>query len=146
MAESTQASDDSQLHWFWKLTTKWWFFPVLYITLSLLVMLTIVLFSLKKIGGISDFFSLWMLIILFMPSGIFAIINLLLIHKTFFTDGLAVLGYLLPGALIHVFHITLIIVIYRAWKNKRKLLRWLILTLFFLMILEFSGCVLTFWH
>lgn len=31
MAEIKQTSNDSQLHWFWRITTKWWFFPAFYV-------------------------------------------------------------------------------------------------------------------
>ena len=30
---------DEQLHWFWELTTKWWFFPVFYIFLIFILMI-----------------------------------------------------------------------------------------------------------
>lgn len=44
MAKQKQNADDSQLHWFWRLTTKWWFFPVFYISLSLITFFLSILF------------------------------------------------------------------------------------------------------
>ena len=37
--------DDSQLHWFWRLTTKWWFFPVFY---GFLILVSSLLFALTS--------------------------------------------------------------------------------------------------
>ncbi|MBI2652995.1 hypothetical protein HYX00_06015 [Candidatus Woesearchaeota archaeon] len=32
----TQKLEDSKLHWFWNITTQWYFFPILWFTLALL--------------------------------------------------------------------------------------------------------------
>ena len=75
-----QNTDNSQLHWFWKLTTKWWFFPAFY--LALVVILTILAWILPPIAqrtaparssrfGYQTFFVLlWV-----MPQGLFWLIG-----------------------------------------------------------------------
>ena len=73
--------DDSQLHWFWKLTTKRYFFPVFYF--SLLALQTIVYFINKE--GIS---------VLLHPIYIF---GNMIIFMFFAPAGLLYLTFILQG-------------------------------------------------
>ena len=73
MVGNNQNADDSQLHWFWKLTTKWWFFPVFYISLSLVAFLisVILVLTIESTFDMDDA----LLILITMPAGVIILLE-----------------------------------------------------------------------
>lgn len=121
----TSKVDDSQLHWFWRITTKHYFFPFYYIGLTLLLA---IMFG---YGGIFP-------LLIGMPIGLTYLIALPLegLHqqKLINSDFAAILA-----VSFHLIYTTGIFTI-NIYKKKGILLKWLIITLFLLATLSFVGC------
>lgn len=114
---------DEQLHWFWRLTTKWWFFIALYLFLVILLSFYI---SIKYNA------SAFLGVILVMPLGIFYWFGLL--------DN--------PSSANPIFIILVYVVmafssatIYYLKFKRGIILKWLIIILILLMVGSFGGCV-----
>lgn len=127
-----------ELHWFWKLTTKWWFFPILYLSL---VLTFSVITSIKSFtSGINSMLrntlGTFLYTLILMPGGLVYFLQKL-IDPTNFTDVAISLSLI-----FHPFAILSIILIYYFRYKKKIILNWLILILLLLIILSFSGCVL----
>jgi len=129
MAPPKQNNDE--LHWFWRLTTKWWFLPAFYIFLALLVPLFV------NEGTSADVWSAYFISIMIMPVGILWFFSFLINEKILY-DYIQI-----PFLIIsHIFQISSIILI-QLYKSKfNKVLKWLIILLLFLIILSFIGCVI----
>src|SRR3989344_8691426 len=118
MAELKQKLDDSQLHWFWKLTTKWWFFPVFYVLF--VVLLTIILWNQK--GGHSDeAFSFFLYALYFMPNGLLYLLSYL--SKPLYTKTGA-LFFIFPGIVFIIS--TALIILPNYYKKQKSLRKWII--------------------
>jgi len=138
--------DDSQLHWFWKLTTKWWFFPVFYVVLAFLA--TIQLLSINGKGTFSQFIDasahIFFLILVFMPTGLQFYLS-----KFYYKYYLAYYISPVPSArqmelIMFTFDgfIIISIIMIQYFKLKKNItLKWLIITLIVLLLLAFFGCV-----
>lgn len=126
MPEIKQKSDDSQLHWFWRVTTKLYFFPLFYITLALLLSILDGLMR-KEVSLGTFFYALAM-----MPQGLLLLVGIL--H--FVQDS--------PLPIYLVFHPLLLasIIVINYYKTRKKVvLKWLIITWLLLIILSFAGCL-----
>ena len=136
---NTKNIDDLQLHWFWKLTTKRYFFPVFYF--SLLALQTIVYFFNKE--GISVLlhpiyiFGNMIIFMFFAPAG--------LLYLTFILQGkdynLGVMQSITAVFLI-IFWLLIPISISKIYIYKsrhNKVLKWFILTLIIVMLISFVG-------
>lgn len=134
MPELIQKSDDSQLHWFWKLTTKWWFFPLFYLFLAIFL---VIIWKIK--GSDKNFIPLFFGLIIMMPDGLLAILNLLrIIPKNVFFSSL---GLFFPYIFNALSILSIIVIVY--YKNKKnQILKWLLLTLLILLLLSFIGCAI----
>ena len=104
-------------------------------SLSFLLLIIDLIFDKLKIENLITY-------IIFMPAGILAFIQLVVRIK--FNDGLAWLGYAIPFAFVmQLVNITFAIVISYSYKRRKSILKWMIITLLILMILEFSGCAIS---
>jgi len=122
-------SDDIQLHWFWKVTTKPYFLPLFYTILALL--LGIIDGLMRKEGitieGVIYAFA-------FMPQGLGFLVLWV---------GLIDLIQEIPP-IYFIFHPLLLISIFviNYYKSKKNIiLKWLIITWLLLIILSFAGCL-----
>lgn len=129
MPENKPKSNEN-LHWFWKLTTKWWFFPVFYIAL-VFIFLAI---KGKLIEGDDTIFNISMLLYL-MPNGLFYFLGLDIGSGSFLPPRIR---YFPP--LFHTLFIFSIIIIQYFKLKKNKILKWLIILLILLLLLSFFGC------
>ncbi len=143
----TSVSNEN-LHPFWKFTIKWWFFPSLYIFLASLYIIIVGLTAAELLPGYIDGEHANLLILYFMPHGLIYLLETFPIIKYIFQ-----LVYYIPGAsflfdrgffplFFHLFFIASIIKIQNDKIKKRKVLKWLIVTLILLLVLSFSGCVI----
>ncbi|MBI2659428.1 hypothetical protein HYX05_05015 [Candidatus Woesearchaeota archaeon] len=133
MAELNQKSDDSQLHWFWRLTTKWWFFPVFYV---FLVVLLVIIWKIK--GENENFIPLFFGLVITMPDGLLFFVELVQGPSN---DRYLQLAAFFPF-IFHIFLITSVsIIVYFKYKEGR-VLRWIILPLLILLISSFIGCAI----
>ncbi len=139
MDKIEQSSNDSQLHWFWNLTTKWWFFPLFYLTLSFLFA---VLWRIISKSPMSLYIILYTLY--FLPNGFVMLIppvNLLLQYALGGLFGGIGDDFYVGFPLLALPLIILsILVIYYYKRKKNKILKWLIISLFLFLILSFLGC------
>lgn len=135
-------SDDSQLEWFWELTTKWWFFPVFYVFLTFLVT---IIWKLK--GHEDSFLGLFSALLLVLPSGIIFILQFI---RTFgilspfngtFDQFINAASMVAPLIFLPFMLLSIIRIAYYKIK-KGKILKWLIITLLLYLTLSFVGCSL----
>ena len=129
--------DDSQLHWFWKLTTKWYFIPLFY---TLIVTLQTMIYFVNKEGIDVLLHPVYLVtntivFMLFVPAG--------LIHLIFTVQGI---DYKVMQSISAVFLIifwllfSISISKIHIYKSKHsKVLKWLIITLIIVMLLSFIG-------
>ena len=128
MAE-VKSTDDSQLHWFWKYTTKWWFFPVYYVVLVFLLSFLYMLDK-KEILALLGFAY----ILISMPIGLLYLAN---IPK----EGTYQVLSEWDGSYIFILLFIVLFSIITYYKYKKEtILKWLIITLFLLITLSFVGC------
>ncbi|MEK6984597.1 MAG: hypothetical protein AABX33_08535 [Nanoarchaeota archaeon] len=132
MVEPRQKIENSELHWFWELTTKGWFFPVFYV--SLVLFLSLVHAYIDKEWSLFVFLQFLYL----MPSGLGVLLNLLNIN--FKEDTYFKVLYVWP-LIFHLITLISIIAIVYFKQKKSIIIKWLIITLLLLMILSFVGCV-----
>ena len=127
----TRPFSQEDLHWFWRLTTQRWFFSGFY--LALVLFLTIIW---KIEGAKRDFFGVFLELLYFMPSGLLFILG---------RDGVIVSpsaqAAIVFPLLFHPAAIISVTIISHFKNKKNKILKWLILTLLFLLISAFAGCV-----
>ena len=134
-----QEVNDSQLHWFWRLTTKWWFFPLFYFILALILAL---------LAFIQDPSHIWgyiFLSIILMPQGLIGFLTVLLSSHGNVVNLQQELGF--SNFVVLYFAIAVIIIISYSWiiyskYRLNKVLKWLIIILMLIIILSFSGCIL----
>ncbi|MEK6983619.1 MAG: hypothetical protein AABX33_03525 [Nanoarchaeota archaeon] len=122
---------DSQLNWFWKLTTKWWFFPVFYVFLTMLLSLVDVIFHNKPN---------WLTYIVFMPSGVMFIVQLIIKNKMFNDQFFINTSLVWFAIFFHLINIFLIILITNTYNKRKIVVKWVIIILMLLMIIQFLGC------
>lgn len=151
MAQQQELKEsDEQLHWFWKLTTKWWFFPVFYVSLALVltIIVLVVYANQSKFSDIRNPFGLFALIIIFMPGGLVSMLNVFS-NPNVLLNSNSMVAVPFPGLmsdnlriiLTFIYHPLAILSVISIFKNRKKILKWLILTLLFTMLLSFSGCI-----
>lgn len=147
MAKQQQIKQsDEQLHWFWKLTTKWWFFPLLYVSLALIFSFIYSaqnyieerLNILSYLLGVLQIFPLTLIL---MPFGIFYFIYILTGYKLSDLGWLRRLYIVLYFGTIAVFLFNLVVYKYEGEYSMGVKHRWMIITLLLVLILSFAGCV-----
>lgn len=117
----------SKLDIFWNITSKWYFFPLLYLSL----VVTLILSEPRN-------FEFMFFIMYLMPNGIFYFVNLLSGYQIENES----MVFIFP--LIYFLLIIISISIIQYYKFKRKIiLKWLILSILLLILLTFSGCIAT---
>lgn len=141
MVNQAQKSQDLKLHWFWNLTTKWWFFPLFAYLLSFLYLL---IFDSGQLFYYDITWSLWLTFGMFIsiPSGIayfiIAVIQLITGWNMFFVGGIVIM---LTSATFYVYFAVSIFKIVKSKENK--IFKKRIITLFLLIILSFIGIILS---
>ena len=110
---------------FWKLATKWYFFPTFYLLLCVLLRL------IQTFLGNSEGSLLF--IIANLPMGI-----PILLDKMFNISEFG--GKYFPTIMHSVSIVSAIVII--LCKRKNIILKWLIISLMLLFLLEFSGCLI----
>ena len=161
MVKIKKKPDNSKLHWFWKITTKWWFFLVFYYSLYLIFN---ILYEFFRPGGYNSLDFHYTFFLIRRDGGIFGILSFLfrsiagilgesLLSLLFFPFGLvAILDLIFPNSgdflsffpffIGNAFIFSLMIAIPYFKYKKKQILKWLIIALFLVMILSFSGCVI----
>ena len=134
MQKTKKFYSNQYVHWFWNLTTKWWFFPIFYLFLVLLVT---VIWKVK--GTERTFLSTLALLLIYMPSGLLVFLDKL---RVLTGDSLTITAGFFPYFFHPVAIASLIVIQYYKYK-KNKILKWLVLTLLFLLVLAFVGCTLS---
>ena len=130
--------NSSKPHRFWEFTSKWYFFPLFYLTLAILFIIIS-----KLIGrylDVKDFvgiISLFLTVLYIMPSGLLFFLVLIGIKDRYLT-----VPALYFPILFHVFTVASIVVISYFKYKKHRILKWIIITLFLLFILSFIGCII----
>jgi len=142
---SPKNTNTSEIHWFWRLTTKWYFFPSLYLILAIILsMLAIILKSNvfeSQLSEIKDFPNALSFMLIFLGSGLIFLIlpsitSLLEVPRfmpDFFSWALVLIS--------HIFIISSYFVIPYFWKKKKIILKKLIIVLLIFLLLNFSSCV-----
>jgi len=128
MDQIKQPSGDSNLHWFWKLATQWWFFPVFYVALVLLLFLLHA--SLDKELKLANFLQFLFL----MPAGLIPLLGIDTPERSYSK----VLSYV-----VLLFHLVVIpsMITIQYFKLKNKMVpKWLIIIPLLLIIMSFIGC------
>jgi len=132
-------SNTQELRGFWRIATKWYFFPLFYTILVLL--LTVIPFSIKS-RSLSVHMEIFLETLAFMPAGLLVLLEFAGID----IDHLGIdfirtenLVFILP-IFFFVFAIASIISIQYFKNRKGKILKWLIITLLLVMLLSFLGC------
>lgn len=138
-------TSDKKIHWFWNLTTKWWFFPLFWFFLS-------VLFGVIFAASDLFYYNLdvsWMIFIIFgifmnMPQGLAYLILLLinLIIKVGY-DSPSLLIILLTHTIFYVYFAVSIFKIVKSKNKENKILKRRIIILFLLILLGFIGLIVT---
>ena len=148
MAQHRIKESDEQLHWFWRITTKWWFFLVFYLLLALILGILNVLFPPEPSMSeqvLNENFMIILSNILF--ASMFNIIALHIGIGIFFDKlfGNSNAAYWIATILTYIFYpfiiISTIFIIYFRYK-KDKILKWLIIALLLTLISSFSGCIM----
>ena len=124
---------DSQLHWFWRVTTKWYFFPVFYAFLAFLIAAVFIPVREGYYSNLLDFFETFGFTLMLMPFGIAFFISPNL-------DKISMGGVFIAWGTIIFWLISMILVPYFKLR-KNKVIRWLIFTTLIIMILSFAGRV-----
>ena len=125
MVKNVQKLDDSKLHWFWDLTTKKWFFLVLYFSLTLLLLIYANVKYRAPAPALLGF-------IVSMPIGLLYLFGLF--NKSELQSFIFV-------CVFYIFMVSSIIYLNYIKYKKGIILKWLIIILILLMILSFAGCV-----
>lgn len=124
----------SKLDKFWEITSKWYFFPALYLILSFLIFI--------YLRGYEDIepIKILLLTIYLVPNGVFYFIYLYTGNKIS-----VIFGNFLPlFYFTFVIVVTLIIQYFKLRKNR--IIKWLILLILLLFILTFFGCAAGQWQ
>ena len=111
-----------QLHWFWRLTTKWWFFPLFYITLALILAV-----------AVGNPLAILMIVI-FMPLGLLVWPSIILGGS----KGGSALGIMELIFVCLIMIIPYLLIVYAKYRLN-KVLKWLIIILMLMMALSFLG-------
>src|SRR3989338_3015994 len=124
-----------KLNRFWNVTSKWYFFPALYIILTFLVFL-----YLKGYNDVKSPIEIFLYMIFLIPNGIIYF-NYLLTGK----KSTVIVGAFLPYFYFAL--MALIIVIIQYFKIRKKIiLKWIILVMFIVIFLTFFGCAAGNWE
>ena len=122
---------DSKLGWFWGITTKWYFFPLFYLFLSIVIYIS------RSYYNDVDKYKIFYYTLFFMPNGLFYFTYILTGQKT--PD---VVGLFFPDFYFGFLLILIIIMQFIRWiNNKNIILRWLIIIVILIILLSFAGCV-----
>ncbi len=128
---------------FWKLSVKWWFFPLIYIILSEIALLYIINpMSNRNVMPATEIKLITNLMFaapLYMGLGLQFIID-----KMMYTQQNSVLNRgigVVFSVAIPIFILISSIVLQKTYKSKGVILRWLVIILIVLIILTFGGCV-----
>ena len=144
--DSAQQNNPNE-SWFWNLTTKWWFFPVFYVSLA--VIYTTLALLLSELGFGSHYIGItspsiikvlvfFLYVLIFLPHGFFYFVYLLSGGRSGNAAGFW------PAWTIF-FHLVFLylMVIVPYWKYKKNIiLKWLIISLILFLVLSFAGCSL----
>jgi len=122
-------NNKEELHWFWKITSKWYFFPIFYVFLAFIV----AFISAIKDKNLSQIWEFSLYSLVWMPNG-------LNYYPQYFDIKLEYNGSIFS---LIFFGVSLsIIIIIQFFKIKyKKILKPFIIVLLILFILAFSGCV-----
>lgn len=121
---------------FWRISSKWYFFPAFYALLVLLFVFVLSGEQSYRNGSFLDleeFGETFLLAIYFLPNGL-----LLILPEAKRMIG-EELFFVFP-AIFHAFWIISTIVIQIFKYKKKKILRWLVIAVFVAMIISFLGC------
>ncbi|MEK6984378.1 MAG: hypothetical protein AABX33_07425 [Nanoarchaeota archaeon] len=133
MSEDKATAQSKHAFDFWKLAVKWYFFPLLYIILTLLFTIIVP----TKGHNLGDLFRIFLVTLYYLPNGL---VYLILVLSTYPKHRFGnVLIYLFP-IVFHVFWIASAIIIQFFKVKKGRILRWLVITVFLAMLLSFLGC------
>ena len=134
MQKQKSFSSNKDVHWCWKITTKWWFFPVFYLFLALL---GAVIWKLK--GGEKEFLNYFIVLLIFMPAGLALFLGPILekVSLGMFQSGEVLIS--LPYFFHPLAFISYIVILYYKYK-KHRIIKWLVLALLILLVLSFIGC------
>lgn len=138
MAQQQQikASDDKELHWFWRVTTTWYFFPLMYLSLALIALILKILF-IEYDGVYLDIF----LVITYFSTSYLQLLEYLLgvFHlSTFFIFGRYINYSFFVWAIL--FHIIIFLsspIIYYYRLKHKKILKFLIILILSFLFLSF---------
>lgn len=137
-----------ELHWFWQITTKWYFFPLLYVLMVLLLTIgevwTLVLSDERYVINFTSFSGQFFYIFIsFFPFGLLWFLQLFGLGLHFEIVGLGqsvspfakyyyTATYLIP-------FISMFLIVY--FKRKKNIvLKWLVISLLLFMFISFVGC------
>ena|SRR3989338_1725199 len=122
---------------FWKLSIKWYFFPILYVVLALLF---VVIYIIKESVGFNNFGKMggvFLMSLYFLPNGLILLIEEL---GSYVQREAGEEFFLVFPIVFHMFWIVSVGVIQFFKIRSGKIVRWLIITVFLAMILSFIGC------
>ena len=125
MDKNQQIKSNEDLNWFWKLTTKWWYFPFMHLFLALVALRLKFLFK-ENIGVNLNFFD----ILYFMSLALPVILSVIPGTATF-------LLFLLFLFYIIVLFSSSIIYYYKV--KHQKILKWVIFGIFLLLICHYNN-------
>ena len=115
--------------WFWDITTRWYFFPVFYVMLALILTFSL---TLKGRVKFSEFFRLLGWLLALMPLGISLVFPILSKKKFEY----------ITSVLLYAFPLFSVAVIQYYKIKKKKIIKWLIMTLVLYLLLCFYGCAI----
>ncbi|MBI2654905.1 hypothetical protein HYX06_00580 [Candidatus Woesearchaeota archaeon] len=124
-----------EANWFWKLTTKWWFFLVLYLFMSFLSLIVITIYGVYDKSDPLKIVGMFVVTLLFlMPLGFVYLLEIPLN-----------LGLFLGLISIFIYHALIIgsIIAVPYFKHKEnRILKWLIIFLFLVIVISFFGVII----
>ena len=139
MVRNKTNSDTSQLHWFWRLTTKWWTFLIFYLVISILYLLI----SWQLNQPHDDFLSALVLsAIVLLPIGLGFYYKYPLWYFTREPRPGIDTVLLVFIILFFLFTISSILTIIYYKKKKNQILKGLIILLYLMPILALLGSIL----
>ena len=143
MAKKSQ-QPDSKLHWFWNLTTKWWFFPAFWFLLAVLFG---VVFDTNDLFyyGLDISWMVFYIFGIFMRLGLGFTYLILILINLIMKLGFDMLSFLIILLTQAVFYVYFAVSIFKIVKSRKKymILKKHIIILFLLVLLGFIGLVLT---
>ena len=145
MVKIKKKLDNSKLHWFWKITTKWWFFPLSPFLMSFLYL---IIFNRDYLFYYDLSWALWVtfgLSFFFIPAGIAYFIMLFIELITGWSNLslLAMFIVILTSAIFYVYFTVSIFKIVKSKNKENKILKKRIIILLLLILLSFIGIFLS---